>query len=104
MADIDPHVDPMDRTNGSGLNALDHTAIIVAGMDLGSHLGNQLILSSQITEHAGLMHCMGEGFFAVHMLAKAHRHGSGRCMRMVRCAYQHRIDFLGFLLEHDAEV
>ena len=69
IVDAHPHMRFAYRPNRAGLHQFDHAPVIVAGMDLRSHLRHQALLGRQFGERAGFQHCMRERLLAVHMLA-----------------------------------
>jgi hypothetical protein len=104
MSDADPHMHAFHFADGAGLDQLHDTTIIISCMNLRAHLGDELFLFGQIGQYARFMNGVGEGFFAVDVFAHAKCHGGGRSVGVIRCAYQHSINFVRFPFQHDAEV
>lgn len=61
----DPDVDVGDGADGAGLDEFDDAAVVVAGVDLGAHLGGDAGFGGGFGDDACLVDIAGEGFFAV---------------------------------------
>ncbi len=91
-----PGVNFFDLADRTGLDQFDDAAVIVAGVDLRSHLRRELFVGRNLGQHPRFGHRVGEWFFAVHMLALLHRPVRGRGMCVVRGAHHHGVDLLEF--------
>jgi hypothetical protein len=93
-----------NRADGAGSNQLHHTAKIVGGVDLRSHLGRQVFFSTDLRHQAGFMNRVRQGLLAIAVFAHPHRHDACRCMDMVGRTDEHGIDLLIHGIQHLPEV
>ena len=86
------------------LNKLHHPPVIVPGVDLSSHLGDEFVLAGDCCHQSGFVDAVGQRFLAVAMLAEFHRHHPGRGVDMIRGTDHDRVDLVVHLIEHRAEI
>ena len=63
----DPDVGLANGADGSGLDFLDDAPVVVAGMNLGAHLGGDSRFLRCLCDHPRLVHVARQGFFAVNV-------------------------------------
>ncbi len=75
---VAPVIDGGDFADGLGLDEFDDSAVVVSGVDLGSHLCGDADLVGFVGDRAGFVDGVGEGFFAVdRFLEVESTHGGG---------------------------
>ena len=98
----DPGVNACDVADETGLDQFDHAPVVITGMDLCTHLRDDLVAGRGFTHKTSFLHGMGQRFFTVDMFAVGYRkQGCWRVM-MVRCSNDDRIDLLVNLVDHFA--
>ena len=66
----DPDVHLVHRPDRSGLDQFHNAPVVVAGVDLGSHLGRDLGLRGGLADVAGLPDVVRQRLFAIDVLAQ----------------------------------
>ena len=99
-----PGVDLANVTDGAGPDPLADPTDLFGGVALIAHLGLHSLLACGFGESTHLAERMGQGLFAVDMLAHLDRPHGGHRMGMVRGGHDDRIDRLVHVIQHDAKI
>ena len=97
-------MDLFDFADHSGLDLLDDTAVVIPGVDLGSHLGLETLFTGDFLHLANLPHVVGQRLFAVAVDPPAHRRHRDDGVGVVGGADEDPVDLVAELIEHIAPV
>ena len=90
---VAPDVGFLDFPNRTRLDQLHGTAVAASGVNLRSHLGGDFAFGVFLLHPAGLLHGMGERFFAVDVLSGPHRGDGGWGVMVIGGTNDDGVDF-----------
>ena len=100
---IGPNMRLAHGANRAVLEPFGYLAIPLERHALVAHLGCDLCLSGGFGHHARFIHCAGQWFLTINMLAHFHCCDRHDCMVMIRRAYHYSLDAF-LLVQHLAEI
>ena len=94
-----PDVHLVHRPDGAGLDQLDDAPVVVAGVDLGSHLGRDLGLGGGLADDAGLPDVVGQRLLAIDVFAQLQGRQGGEGVGVLGRAHDDRVELAGVVVE-----
>jgi hypothetical protein len=79
-------------TDGSGLDYLDDSSVVVAGMDLSSHLSRQFGVGSRLGDEPRLLHVVCQRLFTIDVFSQPQRHDGRGSVDVVGSAHGDRVE------------
>ena len=90
-------------SDSAGLNQFHHTSIVVAGMNLSSHLSCHTRSLRGFANNSRFFHAVSQRLFTVHVLTKLQCRKCGKSMSMFARTDHHRIELTG-VVEHTPKI
>ncbi len=96
--------DLADFPDGSALDNFHHPSVVASSVDLNAHLGGYIGLLRHLGDLASLGDRVRQRFFAVDVLPQGQGDGCGGRVGVIGGRNDNRVDPIGLLIEHSAEI
>src|ERR1035441_1984224 len=90
----DPDVHLAHGADRASLDEFQYASVIVGGMDLSAHLSDDAGLGGGLGNRAGLPNIMGEGLFAIDVLAEVDGGQDGKSVRVLSAGHDHGVNVI----------